>query len=36
LTFDEFGLSQPKIGRLASVDNKIDLELVYRFKRSMP
>jgi polyisoprenoid-binding protein YceI len=36
LAFDEFGLSQPKIGRLASVDNKIDLELVYRFKRSMP
>ena len=36
LTFDEFGLTQPKIGRLASVDNKIDLELVYRFKRSMP
>ncbi len=36
LTFDEFGLAQPKIGRLASVDNKIDLELVYRFKRSMP
>jgi polyisoprenoid-binding protein YceI len=34
LTFDEFGLTQPKIGRLASVDNKIDLELVYRFKRS--
>jgi len=36
LTFDEFGLTQPKIGRLASVDNNIDLELVYRFKRSMP
>lgn len=36
LTFDEFGLVQPKIGRLASVDNKIDLELVYRFKRGMP
>jgi polyisoprenoid-binding protein YceI len=36
LTFDEFGLTQPKIGRLASVANKIDLELVYRFKRSMP
>ena len=36
LTFDEFGLTQPKIGRLASVDNKIDLELVYRFKRGMP
>jgi polyisoprenoid-binding protein YceI len=35
LTFDEFGLAQPKIGRLASVDNKIDLELVYRFKRSV-
>ena len=36
LTFDQFDLTQPKIGRLASVDNKIDLELVYRFKRSMP
>ncbi len=36
LTFDEFGITPPKIGRLASVDNKIDLELVYRFKRSMP
>ena len=36
LTFDEFGITQPKIGRLASVDNKIDLQLVYRFKRSMP
>jgi len=36
LTFDQFGLTQPKIGRLASVDNKIDLELVYRFKRSLP
>ena len=36
LTFNEFGITQPKIGRLASVDNKIDLELVYRFTRSMP
>ena len=36
LTFDQFGITQPKIGRLASVDNKIDLELVYRFKRSTP
>jgi polyisoprenoid-binding protein YceI len=36
LTFDQFGITQPKIGRLASVDNKIDLELVYRFKRSLP
>ena len=36
LTFDEFGITQPKIGRLASVDNKIELQLVYRFKRSMP
>jgi len=34
LTFDEFGLSQPKIGRLASVDNKIDLALQFKFKRS--
>jgi polyisoprenoid-binding protein YceI len=36
LTFDEFGITPPKIGRLASVDNKIQLELVYRFKRSLP
>ncbi|WP_263408304.1 YceI family protein [Terriglobus tenax] len=36
LTFDQFGIAPPKIGRLASVDNKIELELVYRFKRSMP
>ncbi|WP_263419519.1 YceI family protein [Terriglobus albidus] len=36
LTFDQFGLNPPKIGRLASVENKIDLELAYRFKRSLP
>ena len=36
LTFDEFGITPPKIGRLASVDNKIQLELVYRFKRGLP
>lgn len=35
LTFDEFGLTPPKIARLASVDNKIELELSYRFKRSL-
>ena len=36
LTFDQFGLKPPKISRLASVDDKIELELSYRFKRSMP
>jgi polyisoprenoid-binding protein YceI len=34
LTFDTFGLTVPKIGRLMSVDNKIDLNLVFKFKRS--
>jgi polyisoprenoid-binding protein YceI len=33
-TFDLFGLKQPKIGRLANVDNKIDLDLVFKCKRS--
>lgn len=32
--FDYFGLTVPKIGRLMSVDNKIDLDLVFKFKRS--
>jgi polyisoprenoid-binding protein YceI len=35
LTFDQFGLTPPKISRLASLDNKIELELIYRFKRSL-
>jgi polyisoprenoid-binding protein YceI len=33
-TFDYFGLTVPKIGRLMSVDNKIDLDLEFKFKRS--
>lgn len=33
-TFDTFGLTVPKIGRLMSVDNKIDLNLVFKLKRS--
>ena len=33
-SFDTFGLTVPKIGRLMSVDNKIDLNLVFKFKRS--
>lgn len=33
-TFDTFGLMVPKIGRLASVENKIDLSLTFKFKRS--
>jgi polyisoprenoid-binding protein YceI len=32
--FDTFGLAVPKIGRLASVDNKINLSLQFKFKRS--
>jgi hypothetical protein len=33
-TFDTFGLTKPSIARLMSVDNKIALELLFRFKRS--
>jgi polyisoprenoid-binding protein YceI len=33
-TFDYFDLKVPKIGRLMSVDNKIDLNLEFKFKRS--
>ena len=32
--FDTFGVAVPKISRLASVDNKIDLALQFKFKRS--
>jgi polyisoprenoid-binding protein YceI len=32
--FGTFGLPKPSIARLMSVDDKIDLEIVYRFKRS--
>lgn len=32
--FDTFGLAVPKIGRLANVNNKIDLALQFKFKRS--
>jgi len=33
-TFATFGLTKPSIGRLMSVDDKIDLEIVFKFKRS--
>jgi polyisoprenoid-binding protein YceI len=33
-TFATFGLTKPSIGRLMSVDDKIELEVVFRFKRS--
>jgi polyisoprenoid-binding protein YceI len=33
-TFADFGLTKPSIGRLANVEDKIALELVYKFKRS--
>jgi polyisoprenoid-binding protein YceI len=33
-TFGTFGLTKPSIGRLMSVDDKIDLDLTFKFKRS--
>ncbi len=33
-TFSDFGLTKPSLARLMSVDDKITLELVYKFKRS--
>ncbi|HEY9138737.1 MAG TPA: YceI family protein [Terriglobus sp.] len=33
-TFADFGLTKPTLARLMSVDDKITLELVYKFKRS--
>ncbi len=33
-TFDTFGIAQPKIARLMSVDNKVVLDLVFKFKRT--
>ena len=33
-TFATFGLTKPMIGRLMSVDDKINLDLVFKFKRS--
>lgn len=33
-TFDTFGLTKPKIARLMSVDDKIELEIMFKFKRS--
>jgi polyisoprenoid-binding protein YceI len=33
-TFATFGLTKPSIGRLMSVDDKIDLDLVFKFKRT--
>jgi polyisoprenoid-binding protein YceI len=32
--FGTFGLTKPTLARLMSVDDKIDLEIVFRFKRS--
>ena len=32
--FETFGLTKPMIGRLMSVDDKVDLEIVFKFKRS--
>ena len=33
-TFATFGLTKPSIGRLMSVDDKIDLDITFKFKRS--
>jgi len=33
-TFGTFGLTKPAIARLMNVDDKIDLDIVFRFKRS--
>lgn len=33
-TFVTFGLTKPSIGRLMNVDDKIDLEIVFKFRRS--
>jgi polyisoprenoid-binding protein YceI len=33
-TFATFGLTKPSIGRLMSVDDKIDLDLTFKFKRT--
>ncbi len=33
-TFADFGLTKPSIGRLANVEDKISIEIVYKFKRS--
>jgi polyisoprenoid-binding protein YceI len=33
-TFGTFGLIKPSIGRLMSVDDKIDLDITFKFKRS--
>ncbi len=34
ITFSDFGLNKPTLARLLSVEDKITLELVYKFKRS--
>jgi len=34
ITFATFGLTKPSIGRLMSVDDKIDRDLAFKFKRS--
>lgn len=34
ITFSDFGLTKPTLARLLSVEDKITLELVYKFKRS--
>lgn len=33
-TFETFGLTKPAISRLATVEDKIELDIVFRFKRS--
>jgi polyisoprenoid-binding protein YceI len=33
-TFETFGLTKPSIGRLMNVDDKVNLDIVFKFKRS--
>jgi polyisoprenoid-binding protein YceI len=34
LTFEQFGMTKPTLARLLSVDDKIELEVAFKFKRS--
>jgi hypothetical protein len=34
LTFAQFGMTKPALARLLSVDDKIELEVAFKFKRS--
>jgi hypothetical protein len=34
LTFEQFGMTKPALTRLLSVDDKIQIEVAFKFKRS--